>query len=128
MAIKFKARERGEPGVVGGGTKKWYATTVLDQRVNLKDLTVDIERICTVNRADILAVLSALVQLIPEKLTNSTIVQLGDLGFFRTHVKSRAEDTEDDVSSSSVIGNKIIFTPGLDIKNALKTATYQKAQ
>ena len=128
MSIKFKSLERGEPGVVGGGTKKWYASTVNDQRVNLKDLTVDIERISTVNRADILAVLSALVQLIPEKLTNSTIVQLGELGNFRTNVKSRGEATIDDVSSSSVIGNKVIFTPGPDIKNALKTATYQKVK
>ena len=120
MSIKFKTRERGEPGVLGGGTKKWYATTVLNQRSNLKDLMVDIERISSVNRADILAVLSSLVQLIPEKLANSTIVELGDLGTFKTHVKSRGEDSEEDVSRNSVIGNKVIFTPGLDIKNALK--------
>ena len=126
MSIKFKTLERGEPGVVGGGTKKWYATTVNDQRSNLKELTIDIERISTVNRADILAVLSSLVQLIPEKLANSTIVELGDLGTFRTNIKSTGVLKEEDVSSNNIIGNKVIFSPGQDIKDALKTVTYQK--
>ncbi len=126
MSIKIKAQEKGQPGVVGGGTRQWYAIAVNDQRVNLKDLTIDIERISTVNRADILAVLSALVQLIPEKLTNSTIVQLGELGYFRTNVKSQGEPTAEDVDKNSVIGNKVIFTPGREIKKALQTATYTK--
>ncbi|HEX9827730.1 MAG TPA: DNA-binding protein, partial [Flavobacteriaceae bacterium] len=80
----------------------------------------------TVNRADIVAVLSALVQLIPEKLTNSTIVQLGELGSFRTNIKSTGAPTEEEVGSGNVVGNKVVFTPGRDIKNALQTATYQK--
>ena len=126
MSIKFKTLERGEPGVVGGGTKKWYAATVNDQRANLKDLTVDIERISTVNRADIVAVLTALVQQIPEKLTNSTIIELGELGYLRTHLKSSGVATEEDVSSSIIVGHKVVFYPGQDIKNALKTASYQK--
>ena len=128
MSIKFKTLERGEPGVVGGGTKKWYAATVNDQHENLKGLTLDIERMSTVNRADILAVLSSLVQLIPERLVNSTIVELGDLGNFRTSIKSTGALKEEDVSSNNIIGYKVVFYPGKDIKNALKTATYEKVQ
>lgn len=48
MAIKFKVIERGEPGVVGGGTKKFYASPVMDGEMNLNDLTEAIEKICTV--------------------------------------------------------------------------------
>ena len=128
MSIKFKTLERGEPGVVGGGAKKWYAATVNDQRVNLKDLTADIERISTVNRADVVAVLSTLVQLIPEKLANSTIIELGELGYFRTNLKSSGVATKEDVSSGIIVGHKVVFYPGKDIKNALKTASYQKVE
>ncbi|WP_299672851.1 HU family DNA-binding protein [uncultured Polaribacter sp.] len=126
MPIKFKAIERGEPGVPGGGTKKWYATVVNDQRASLKELTLDIERISTVNRADILAVLSALVQLIPEKLTNSTIVAIGDLGYFRISLKSTGEASAEEVDRNSIVRSRIIFTPGKDFKNAQQIATYQK--
>ena len=126
MPIKFRPIEKGQPGVVGGGTKQWYAITVNDQRVGIKDLTVEIERISTVNRADIQAVLSALVQLIPEKLTNSAIVQLGDLGYFRTNLSSEGAATAEEVSSNSIKGNRVVFTPGSDIRKALKNATYQK--
>jgi predicted histone-like DNA-binding protein len=93
MSIKFKALERAEPGVPGGGKKKWYAVSVFDRKANLSDLTVEIERISTVNRADVVAVLSALVQLIPKYLTNSFILYLGELGNFRSNIKSRGQQT-----------------------------------
>lgn len=30
MSIKYKVVERGQPGVSGGGNKKWYATISTD--------------------------------------------------------------------------------------------------
>lgn len=35
MAIKYSLIERGEPGVVGGGTKKWYANVALDREFSV---------------------------------------------------------------------------------------------
>jgi hypothetical protein len=35
MSVKYKVIERGEPGVVGGGTKKFYLTTIRDRLVDL---------------------------------------------------------------------------------------------
>jgi hypothetical protein len=61
MAIKFKTIQRGQPGVAGGGVKKYYAIPVMDGELNLDGLTKAIEKICTVSGADIRAVLYALV-------------------------------------------------------------------
>ena len=38
MAIKYKLIEKGEPGVVGGGTRKWYATIITDRAETIDDL------------------------------------------------------------------------------------------
>lgn len=57
MAIKFKAVERPQPGVSGGGEKKFYASANITGETNLNDLTKRIEKISTVSGADIRAVL-----------------------------------------------------------------------
>jgi len=45
MAIKFKVIERGQPGVPGGGEKKFYATAVMAGELSLAELTKAIEKI-----------------------------------------------------------------------------------
>lgn len=126
MAIKFKVIERGEPGVVGGGTKKFYASPVMDGEINLNDLTKAIEKICTVSGADIRAVLYALVDVSIDNLGNGTIVRWGDLGSLRVSLSSEGKATADEVKSSSIKSTSVIFTPGTRIKEVLGAAKFQK--
>lgn len=126
MAIKFKVIEKGQPGVVGGGTKKFYANPVMDGEVNLNDLTKAIEKICTVSGADIRAVLYALVDVSIDNLANGTIVRLGDLGSMRISLSSEGKATADEVKSSAIKSSGVIFTPGTRIKEMLATAKFQK--
>lgn len=44
MAIKFKVIERGQPGVAGGGKKKFYANAVTAGELSLTELTKAIEK------------------------------------------------------------------------------------
>ena len=60
MAIKYKVIKRGEPGVAGGGTKKFYASANVTGEKSLTGLMRDIEKMSTVSGADIRAVLYAL--------------------------------------------------------------------
>ncbi|MGV4533598.1 HU family DNA-binding protein, partial [Ornithobacterium rhinotracheale] len=60
MPIKYKVIERGEPGVKGGGAKKYYASPNMSGELSLEGLTKAIEKISTVSGADIRAVLYAL--------------------------------------------------------------------
>jgi predicted histone-like DNA-binding protein len=126
MSIKFKVIERGEPGVVGGGTKKFYASPVMNGEMNLSDLTKAIEKICTVSGADIRAVLYALVDVSVDNLSNGTIVRLGDLGSMRISLSSEGKLKAEEVKPTSIKSSSVIFTPGTKIKEMLANAKFQK--
>ena len=53
MSVKIKTVAKGQPGVVGGGDKKYYAVPVAEGEMDLDALTKAIEKICTVSGADI---------------------------------------------------------------------------
>ena len=126
MAIKFKVIERGQPGVAGGGEKKYYANPVMDGELTLTGLTKAIEKTCTVSGADIRAVLYAMVDIAVDRLAEGTIVRLGDLGSLRTSISSEGKATPEEVKASSIKGASIIFTPGQRIKETLSAIKYEK--
>jgi len=126
MAIGFKIIERGQPGVAGGGVKKFYAIPVMDGEMSLAELTKAIEKICTVSGADIRAVLYSLVDVAVDNLANGTIVRLGDLGSIRVSLNSEGKTTAQEVTASAIKNTSAIFTPGTRIKEMLANAKFQK--
>ncbi len=127
MAIKFKVIEKGQPGVVGGGQKKYYASPVLSGEADLDDLTKAIEKISTVSGADIRAVLYALVETVDDFLAEGKIVRLGELGTLRPSISSEGHDTAEEVTGRSIKSAKVIFSPGKILKKMLKNLIYKKA-
>lgn len=126
MAIKFKIIERGEPGVTGGGTKKFYASAISDGEANLETLTRAIEKVSTVSGADIRAVLYAMVESMDDILADGKIVRLGELGSLRVSFSSEGQETADKVNAKSIKSAKVIFSPGKMIKKMLQTLEYKK--
>lgn len=126
MSIKFKVIQKGQPGVAGGGEKKYYASTVNEGELTIDGVTKQIEKICTVSGADIRAVLYALVDVSIDALADSRIVRLGDLGSLRASISSEGKATEDEVNNGCIRGASVIFSPGSRIKTMLETAKYQK--
>ena len=126
MAIKFSVIQRGEPGVVGGGTKKWYASPQMNGELTLEGLTKWIEKISTVSGADIRAVVYAAVDVIKESLSEGQIVRLGELGSFRTSISSEGKATEKEVTAHSITNARVIFTPAKGLKDMLATLSYEK--
>jgi len=112
--------------VAGGGQKKFYASPVQGNDLTLEALTKGIEKSCTVNGADIRAVLYALVDQTVDALADGRIVRLGDLGSLRITLSSNGEATADDVTASSIREASIIFTPGSKIKDMLATVKYTR--
>ncbi|SDE32269.1 HU family DNA-binding protein [Riemerella columbipharyngis] len=127
MPVKFKIIQKGQPGVVGGGSKKYYASPVYRGEKSLEDLTKDIEKISTVSGADIRAVLYALVDVMQDSLSDGQIVRLGELGSMRASLSSEGKAKEEEVTAAAIKSAKVIFTPGTGIKNRLKTLKYEKA-
>ena len=127
MAVKYKVIQRGQPGVAGGGQKKYYASAQLSGELTLAGLTKRIEKISTVSGADIRAVVYAVVDVIKDSLAEGQIVRLGELGSFRVSLGSEGKDAEKDVNSGSVKSSRVIFTPGKDLKEMLLSMSYEKA-
>ena len=126
MAIRIKSVERGQPGVKGGGRKKYYAAPVHDREITLDGLTKAIEKTSTVNGADIRAVLYAMVEETVLGLSEGRIIRLGELGSLRITLSSEGKDKPEEVTSSAVKKTGVIFTPGAKVKEMLNSAKFTK--
>ena len=126
MAIRIKSVERSQPGIMGGGVKKYYATPVHDREVSLEGMTKAIEKTSTVNGADIRAVLYAMVEEAVSGLTDGRIIRLGDLGSLRITLRSEGKTTAAEVTAAAVKKTGVIFTPGKKLQEMLKTAAFTK--
>ncbi len=127
MAITIKTIERGQPGVAGGGVKKYYASPVHGKELTLEGLTRAIEKTSTVNGADIRAVLYAMVEETIMGLEEGRIIRFGDLGSFRITLKSEGKDAPGEVTANAVKKAGVIFTPSSKVQNMLNNAKFEKA-
>ena len=127
MSIQIKAVGRSQPGVAGGGVKKFYASPVHGKEITLDAITKSIEKTSTVNGADIRAVLYAMVEEAVIGLADGRIIRLGDLGSLRITLKSEGKATAEEVNTSAVKKAGVIFTPGNKLREMLKSAKYSKA-
>jgi predicted histone-like DNA-binding protein len=126
MTVQIKSIERPQPGVGGGGVKKYYAFPVHDREVSLEGLTRAIEKTSTVNGADIRAVLYATVEEAVAGLEDGKIIRLGDLGSLRITLSSEGKDTPEEVTPSTVRRASVIFTPGKKLREMLKNVKFTK--
>ena len=126
MPIKYKLMHRTQPGVAGGGTKKWYAAVATDGEVSIDDLVKQIEKFSALSEADIRGVIIALENVIQEQLANGKIIRLDKLGSFYPSLSSEGVNVEKDFTVSNIKGAKVNYRPGKRISDALSTATFKK--
>ena len=127
MAIKFKPVGRVEPGVAGGGVRKFYINPVHSGELTLEAMSKGIKKASTAGGGDVLVVLRGLVDEAVEGLSKGKIVRLGEFGSFRITFKSEGRDTPEQVTPMALKGLGIIFTPGKKLRDMMKTATLTKA-
>lgn len=126
MSVKYKIIERGQPGVKGGGQKRFYASANVSGEKTLAGLTKEIEKTSTVSGADIRAVLYAMVDAMKDALADGQVVRLGELGSLRVNISSEGKEKAVDVNAASIKNARVVFNPGADIKTMLATLKYEK--
>ncbi|MGQ1890052.1 HU family DNA-binding protein [Thermophagus sp. OGC60D27] len=126
MTVKYRVIQRGQPGVVGGGEKKYYAIPVSSGKLSTTDMIKSIEKISTVSGADVQGSVYGMVDVSIDGLLAGRKVELGDLGSFRIGFSSEGKENEEDVTASDIKRVKIIFTPGPRLKEALKNVKFEK--
>ena len=126
MSIKYTVIERGEPGVAGGGTKRWYAAIKNDGEVTVDELVDEIEKFSALSEADIRGVIIALENVIQKEIVNGKIVRLDKLGSFYPSLSSGSAETEDKFNVNLIKGAKVNYRPGKGISDALSVAEFTK--
>jgi predicted histone-like DNA-binding protein len=91
MPIKYNVVEKPQPGVAGGGIKKWYASAKMDGELTIDELTKEIEKFSALSEADIRGVIIALENVIVNELGNGKIIRLDKLGSFYPSLSSEGE-------------------------------------
>lgn len=128
MSIKYNVIERGEPGVVGGGVKKWYATIKNDGEITIDELSKEIEKSSSLTESDIRGAIIALENVIITQIMNGKIVRLDKIGSFYPSLSSGGTEKEEDFFPQLIKGARVNYRPGTRILDALKTAKFSKTK
>ena len=125
MPVKITVTERGNP-LHPQQPKKWYANTKSTGDTTLRTLSKEIAARSTVSPADTQAVLVGLTEVLVEHLANGKIVRLGDFGAFQVSVSSAGAESAAKFNASLIKSSKVVFRPGIDLKEMLKNLKYEK--
>ncbi len=91
MSATYNVIARGNPGDANA-PKKYYPSFKSNGRVTLRQLPKQIAEISTVSSVDTMAVLEALLTIIPREIAAGNIIQLGEFGSFtRSQTKFGSE-------------------------------------
>lgn len=126
MAIKYKVIEKVQPGVKGGGNKKWYANVVTNGELTVDDLAKEIEKFSALSEPDIKGVIIALENVIQAALSDSKIVRLEKLGNLYPTLSSGAAATEKEFTPSLIKSVGVNYRPGPRIIQAMEAAKLEK--
>ena len=125
MPVKFTTTPKKDPRNLEA-EPKYYAIVKSDGRADTISVARSINNMSTISAPDTLAVLEAFLHVVPEKLADGKIVELGDFGTFRLSVSSEGAMLAGEVTVNSIIDTKVIFTPGKRFKQMLDTIEFQK--
>ena len=121
--MKIKLIERRKPGTKTG-PGKFYASPVNVGKKNLRDIAHDIAGRSSLTRGDIENVLSNFMDCLPHYLRDGFSVQLGEFGTMRLTLSSEGAATEK-AFKTETIKPRVTFTPGVELKTALRDNSYE---
>ena len=125
MSVKYNVVERGNPAN-REAPKKFYPSIAATGRKTLRQLAGRITEISTVSSTDTMAVIEAILTVIPQELAAGNIVELGDFGNFWLKATSEGSDTAEAVRAGNILNLLPRFTPGKEFKKVLATVEYEK--
>ena len=121
--MKIKLIERRKPGTKTG-PGKFYASPVNVGKKNLREIAHDIAGRSSLTRGDIENVLSNFMDCLPHYLRDGFSVQLGEFGTMRLTLSSEGAATVK-AFKTETIKPRVTFTPGVELKVALRENSYE---
>ena len=126
MSVKYNVVERGNP-IDRDAPKKFYPSIQSSGRTTLRKLSERIAQISTVSSADTMAVLEALLTVIPQELAAGNIVELGDFGSFWLRATTEGADAAESVHATQITKVLPRFNPGREFKKELDSIQFEKS-
>jgi predicted histone-like DNA-binding protein len=124
MPISYKIVKQCQPGKAGGGQWKYYARACKRRKLSLYDLSREIERRTSLSVTDVIAAVTAFTEIIPDKLKNGHTVDLGSLGILSLSVKSKGQETLEEVTAKCISGVQINFRPSVQMKREMESVKF----
>ena len=103
---------------------KYYASPVNAGKKTLRDIARDIAGRSSLTRGDIENVLSNFIDCLPHYLRDGFSVQLGEFGTMRLTLSSEGAATVK-AFKTETIKPRVTFTPGVELKAALRENSYE---
>ena len=116
--MKYKMIQRANPQ--DRTQIKWYAAPVNEGRVTQREIAADIVELSSLSRGDISNVIESLITIVPRYLMLGRSVNLGDLGTLRISFGSEGVDDKEQFVPSMIKGVKVVFTPSVQLKDAIE--------
>ena len=110
MSVFYRLHQDQSTGTKKSG--KWYARAVPMAVINTRQLAEIIQRNCTVKKADVMAVLEELVEVMKDQMQDSKRVKLDGFGSFKIGIESKGAETAAKYSvAEHVTGLHVVFMP-----------------
>lgn len=107
-------------------TVKYVARPLLAGSVSCSDFYDQVARRGTVSRGVVKMVISDMVDVIEQNLSEHRSVKLEEFGSFRPAFNSKSQNEREDVTNNVLRHRKIIFTPDPRLKRMLNGMSIQK--
>ena len=110
MSVFYRLSKVTSPKAKGYG--KWYPRALITQTVDTEMLATIMQRNCTLKKADIVAVISELIETMADQLQDSKRVKLNGFGSFKIGIRGEGADSAADFSiSKNIKGLHVLFQP-----------------
>lgn len=123
--INIKVNQKVNPQAPEG-PRKFYGSAKASGFADIRKLANRISKETTLGTPDVMAVIEALLQDIPEFLLEGKIVKLGDFGTFRITVCGEGAETEEEYNSSMIQKINLHFRGGKVFKDVLASAQFSR--
>jgi len=124
--MKYHLIERANP--LNREAKKWYASPVNDGKISKTELAKEITGISSLSRGDVSNVIESLLEAIPKYLVMGKSVSLGEFGTLRLSFSSDGVDTKEEFNTGKITGVKVVFTPGVELKRAIESVSFERTE
>lgn len=125
MSVRYCIQKKKNPSVLTA-PEKYYLIQKSLGHINRKELIEDMVRNTSLTRKEAETGIDYLFEAFPRFLGMGFTVQLGELGYFRTTIRSEGSDTAEEAIPDKIKQIKLSFVSGNDVREKVNHFAVEK--